>query len=174
MAKRKDDLYLDEEIVAGILAGGSQRQKYTNYLYDRYHRYIYTGIKKYKISLEQAQEAFADALIGVCKQIDNQKFRGESSISSYLFRAFSNRCVDKLRSATSYIGEEELEDHLNVPAYAHNMLQRMELKESWQQVSQLMDELGEQCKRLILDSEYFGFTMDELAQKMGFNKASTA
>lgn len=163
----------EAELIKGIKEEGALRQHYTGLLYEQYFDFIYAGKKKYKLSFEQAHDAFGDAVLKVCRQIQKGAFDGGGKLPAYLFRAFCNRCVDNLRKNASSIMQEDIAEHYDLPSPAKGILAEMELQEKWQELKFSMDELGEKCKRLLLEIEYYGYSQEEVAQRMGYNKAST-
>ncbi len=163
----------EAEIIAGIQATGAQRQQYAGWLYEKYFDFIYAGAKRYSLSFEQAHDAYGDAIIKVCQQIQKGAYEGKGKLSSYLFRAFLNRCVDIIRRNASYIQQEDIAAHYDLPATAKGILEEMEHAEQWEAVNAAMDDLGDKCKRLLLDTEYYGYSLEEVAQRTGYNKAAT-
>ena len=163
----------EAEIIAGIQSAGAQRQQYAGYLYEKYFDFIYAGAKRYNLQFDQAHDAYGDAIIKVCQQIQKGAYEGKGKLSSYLFRAFLNRCVDIIRRNASYITQEDIADHYDLPSQAKSVLEELEHSEKWAQADKAMDELGKKCKRLLLDTEYYGYSLEEVAQRTGYNKAST-
>lgn len=163
----------ESELIKGIQEQGALRLQYVGMLYERHFDFIYAGIKKYTLSFDQAHDAFGDAVIKVCRHIQQGKLDENTKLTAYLFRAFSNRCVDKIRRNTSSILQEDISTHYDLPSPAKSILEDIEQQEKWQQMEAAMDELGEKCKRLLLEIEYYGYSQEEVAQRMGYNKAST-
>lgn len=163
----------EAELIKGIKEEGALRQHYAGLLYEQYFDFIYAGKKRYSLDFEQAHDAFGDAVIKVCTAIQKGALDNGGKLSAYLFRAFSNRCVDKIRRNASSIMQEDIAEHYDLPSAAKDVLTEMEQQEKWQQMETAMDELGEKCKRLLLEIEYYGYSQEEVAQRMGYNKAST-
>ena len=172
MILRKKVTYTDQQIVEGILAGESQKQRITSYLYKQYVGYVIKGKRKYRISEEDAREAYADAIVGLCRQVERGVYRGDSKVSTYLFGAFSNRCVDKLRKLSS--NKVDWVDEIpSMPEKARGILHEIISKEEVERLSQFMNKLGEKCRQVLLDSEYHGYSVDEIAQRMGLKNGPT-
>ncbi len=174
MAKKNPKQYTEQEILTGLQQETGSRQLFIRILYEQNMDFIYSGIKRFRLSFEDAQDAYSDALIGVCRQIEQGNFRGESKLSTYLFQSFSNRCVDRTRKSSSHIIEEELEQYTHLPEKALSIIKQLEIHDEVRTVRHLMGQLGEKCKQILMDSEYYGYSMEEIAERMGFNKASTA
>lgn len=170
---QQDKLPTDAEIIEGIRSGGIRRQKLATQIYQQYMGYVYKGQKRYKLSLEDARDAYADAVTGVCRHIREGRFRGESKLSTYLFKSFSNRCVDKIRRLTSNSNVEWDELVPTMPDKAKTMIQELVIREDTERLLSLMDELGDNCKKILIDSEYYGFNMEEIAERIGFKNAAS-
>lgn len=163
----------DQDIIEGIRQGGTARQRLASQIYQQFMGYVYKGQQRYKLSLDEALDAYADAITGVCRHIEAGKFRGESKLSTYLFKSFSNRCVDKLRRRASNANVEWEDLTPTMPDKAKTMIQELVVKEDTQRLLALMDELGENCKKILIDSEYYGFNMEEIAERIGFKNAAS-
>lgn len=170
---QQEKLPTDEEIIEGIRAGGILRQKLAAQIYQQYMGYVYKGQQRYKLNLEEARDAYADAITGVCRHIEEGRFRGESKLSTYLFKSFSNRCVDKLRRRASNANVEWESLVPTMPDKAKTMIQEIVLKEDTERLLALMDQLGENCKKILIDSEYYGFNMEEISERIGFKNAAS-
>ncbi|MDX2250540.1 MAG: sigma-70 family RNA polymerase sigma factor [Bacteroidia bacterium] len=160
----------DEEIIAGILAGGKDREKTITKLYKEYFHLTRTGKKLFRqLSREDLTDAYTSAILSLINEVINHRFRGDSSLWTFLFRIFKNKCVDILRKNSS-----NPENHPEIPEYENepgNIFRGMEIKETFDRMLIVLDELGEPCKQIILDSEYFGYNAEEIAQRIGFKNA---
>lgn len=141
-------------------------------LYRQYWGYTIKGQRQYRISEEEAIEAYEDALIGLTRQLHKADFQLQASIGGYLYRAFCNRCVDRVRKNSSMTMESIDEMHF-LSAKARNHLQALLEKEEVGQLISLMDKIGQKCKRLLLEAEYYGYSIDELVQRLGFKDANS-
>jgi len=170
MLFRKKDELSDEEIMAGLRAEGNKAQRITNYLFDKYRGLVYKGINRYRLSEEDALDVYSDAIIAVGLQVRNGKFRGESKLSTYLFKIFYNRCINKVRDLKSKQLDlvEEMPDY---PQAGQSILQAMITQEEVNKLISFLNQLGDRCKEIILMREYYGYTMDEIAEKIGFKTA---
>lgn len=164
--KKKED-FSDELIIAGIKAGGSEGQRITNHLFDKHAGLVFQGMKKYRLTEEHALDVYGDTIIAIGSQIKNGKFRGESKLSTYLFRIFNNRCLNKVRDLKTK--QLDLVDEMpDYPEAGKTILQSMIHQETFDALLAFMDKLGERCKEIILLADYYGFSMDEIAEKIGF------
>lgn len=173
MEKRQEKLPSDSELIAGIKAGGVLRQRLVAQIYQQYMGFVYKGQQRYKLNQEEARDAYGDAITGLCHQIQQDKFRGDSKLSTYLFKSFSNRCVDKLRRRASHAKVQWEDLTPTMPDKAKTMIQELVLKEETNRILDLMASLGEKCKKILIDSEYYGFNLQEIAERIGFKNAAS-
>ncbi len=168
--KAQNSRFSDAEIIAALKKGGIDRQRMTTYLYRQYAGFIKKGIRKYSLTEEDSVDAFGDALIGLCSRISQDSFQLDGNLVGYLYRSFCNRCVDRVRKNSSSIIEQvELMPHMRLES--KNILKRLIQQETFRHIEQLLDILGPNCKQMLIESEYYGYSVEELAQRMGFKNA---
>lgn len=87
----------DADLIAGIRAGGAQRQLYENKLYKKYDYFIADGVRKHRLTEDDCFSAYSDAIMTVIENIVSSRFEGRSELKTYLYQIFSNKCVDAIR-----------------------------------------------------------------------------
>lgn len=172
MFLKRHQNYKDTDIIAGIQSGGIPKEKALKTLYQSHLGYIYKGKSRYHLSDEAARDAYQDAIIGLMRQIEGNKFRGDSKLSTYLYKIFSNKCVDQLKKKQTYLGEE-LEDSLpNLPEASHHFLKTFLAREEWLHLQDFLNQLGENCKQILIMAAK-GFKDEEIAESQGLKNAKT-
>lgn len=162
----------DQELIKAIRSRGGEEQAAMRMIYRQFWGYTIKGQRQYRISEEETVDAYEDALIGLSRQLQKPDFQLEGSIGGYLYRAFCNRCVDRVRKTTSL--PTETLDHANLlPSKAQTILQKLLVEEEVAALIALMDKLGGKCKQLLLDAEYYGYSIDELVSRLGFKDANS-
>ncbi len=63
-------------------------------IFSRYSYFIKDGQKRYSLSEQECFDAYADSILEMIKNVDTEVFGSRSSIKTYLYRIFSNKCVD--------------------------------------------------------------------------------
>ena len=168
----------DREIIDGLVINSSQRQHFEKALYLQYRYFIEEGSRKYKLSYEDSFSAYSDAVLSVIKNIINQSFNNNSSLKTYLFQVFSNKCIDLIRKRTTNIqkvhqsvAEPELLSHL--PDKSKNVIEKLIEQQKLLEIRQHLEVIGEKCKEILLLFED-GYTDKEIAEKLSYNSASVA
>jgi len=162
----------DQDIMAGIIAGGRRQEQSITNLYQRLFHLVREGKAQYPVLEEdELLTAYNSSIISFRKQVLKQAFRQESSIHTYIRRIFFNQCIDMLRKRSS-IKEEQRDKLPEVPtSNRQNSLQQLIIEDDFSHMLKLLNALGEICKEIILDSEYWGYSSEEIARRISFANA---
>ncbi len=168
----------DYDILQGIREGDSRRQLYENKLYEKYHYLVREAQFKHKISYDDAQSAYSDAILTVIDHVVNGRFEGRSEVKTYLYQIFTNKCVDTIRkNTTNKAGvhhTEGLEGALLwIPDESRTIVQKLISENEVALLQQHLRSIGEKCRGIIL-AWGEGFSDEEIAQQMGYNTAAVA
>jgi RNA polymerase sigma factor (sigma-70 family) len=166
---------LDDAIVSGLKAGGTERRMHERKLYEEFFYFIKQGERKYSIPEDECASAYSDTIIIVIENIITDKFEGRSSLKSYTFQIFMNKCVDFMRKKTTNknkvhntAGIDPL--IMTLPDKTRNIIQQLIEKSERSSLLQKLKELGEKCKQVLLLFED-GYTDREIAETMQYNSA---
>jgi RNA polymerase sigma-70 factor (ECF subfamily) len=158
----------DKSIILEIQAGGIHAERASTHLFRQYAYFVRKRPAKYALNEEDALDAFSDAYLAVVDHIKSGRFRGESSIKTYLSRIFRNKCVDKARkNATMKV--DWVEEFPDLPDESKDFLRKMISHEELKGVRQKLSQLSENCSKMLLMSAQ-GYSPEEIAQ--AFNLAS--
>lgn len=168
----------DREIIDGLMINSNQRSHFEKALYLQYRYFIEEGIRKYKLGYDDSFSAYSDAVLSAIKNIINKSFNNHSSLKTYLFQVFSNKCIDLIRKRTTNIqkvhhsvAEPELLSHL--PDVSKNAIEKLIEQQKLLEIRQHLEVIGEKCKEILLLFED-GYTDKEIAEKLSYNTASVA
>lgn len=170
---KQSPIYEDESIIAGIQQGGAMREQWITRLYGKYFRFLHQGKAKHNISEEEAKDAYSDAVIAVSEQIAANKFRGDSKLSTYLYRIFYYKCVDIIRQKPT-LRKVELQEAAEFEVLEADPLDQVIREEQLAELEGYLDQIGGKCKELLLDWGYWGYNMSEIAERMGFKDNKSA
>jgi RNA polymerase sigma factor (sigma-70 family) len=168
----------DTQLITGLQQGGAERKKYEGELYLTYHYFIREGCNKYNLSEDDSFSAYSDAVLSVLNNITSGRFEGRSSIKTYLFQIFSNKCVDLVRRNTTNKssvnhGTVVSEMLMQLPDAARNAVDKMMQKYNLQLLADKLKEIGEKCRDMLLLFEE-GFTDREIAEQLQYQTAAVA
>ncbi|MEO6328211.1 MAG: sigma-70 family RNA polymerase sigma factor [Ginsengibacter sp.] len=168
----------DIQILNGLLTDGNDRSRYEKALYWEYKYFIEEGSRKYQLSNDDSFSAYSDAILSVIRNISTQSFKNESSLKTYLFQIFSNKCIDLIRKRTTNkqkvnqsSAEPELLSHL--PDATKGIIEKMMDEQKLMAIKQYLEVIGEKCKEILLLFED-GYTDDQIARKLVYSNAAVA
>ena len=168
----------DRQVIDLLLRGGLDKRKGENILFSRHAYFIREGTRKYGLSDEDAFSAYSDSVLAAVEKIRNEIFKGESSLKTYLYQIFRNKCVDLFRknstdknsiNRTQSIGEQLL----YISDKARSIVQLLIEKADWRLLKERLSELSEDCRRMLLlwaDN----YSDREIALELGYKTADVA
>jgi RNA polymerase sigma-70 factor (ECF subfamily) len=168
----------DEEIIEGLLARNNQRQIYEKELYVKYNYFIDEGCRKYNMSFDDSFSAYSDAVLSVIHNVINSSFANRSSLKTYLYKVFSNKCIDFIRKKTTIkekVNVSAVEPELlgQLPDSAKIVIERLIDKQKVNALKQYLSEIGERCREILLLFQD-GYSDKEIAEQLAYNSASVA
>jgi RNA polymerase sigma factor (sigma-70 family) len=168
----------DKELIARLLQGGISKRKAEDQLFTGYAYFIQEGIRKYSLQEEDAFDAYSDTVLSAIEKVTNGSFESRSSLKTYLYQIFHNKCVDFLRKKTTnkYSVHRTLsikDSLLNISDAARSVIQRLVDKSDWAALRQKLDELSENCRKaLLLWAD--GHSDQEIAESIEYKTAAVA
>lgn len=165
----------EQKILAGLQSGGPQRRIYEEQLYDQFHYLIGEGMRKYSLPEEESASAYSDAIISVIDNIVHARFEGRSSLKSYTYQIFLNKCVDIKRKTTTNKGRVHQTYSIDslltlLPDNARNIVQQLIDNSNRSLLQKSLADLGEKCRQLLLLFED-GYSDKEIATELQYNSA---
>jgi len=91
----------DATIIHGLRQNDFNKRKAEDQLFTRYSYFIKEGIHKYSLTEEEAFDAYSDTVLYAIGSIASAEFEERSSIKTYLYKIFCNKCVDLIRKKTT-------------------------------------------------------------------------
>ncbi len=165
----------DREIIYGIREGGGAKRKSAQYIFSTHQGMMHKIRTKLHLSSEEIKDMYADAVSTVIWNIDTNKFKGESKISSYLYRILYNKSVDLLRHSTTHKNVAYLELSENENSSTTEEVERMlESSLDAEKVKVVIQKMGKPCSNIIIDWAYWGYSMSEIAQRNGLDDSDKA
>lgn len=165
----------DRDIINNLLQGGIHRKKGEEQLFNQYAYFIEQSMRKYSFPEEDAFNIYADTIIAAIAKITNKSFEGRSSLKTWLFQIFHNKCVDLIRKKSTNKGNVHrpmaISDMLlQMADTAKLVLQEMMEKTDKSRLKQKLEEIGENCRRILMQWAE-GFNDKEIAVAMEYKTA---
>ncbi len=165
----------DQEVIKAIRQGGGAKRKAAYHIFSAHQGMMHTIQKKLKLDQDQTKDMYADSISAVVWNIDTNKFKGDSKLSSYLYKILYNKSVDLIRHITTnkYVDYHELTEEENTPV-SDDPERILETSLDVEKVKSVISDMGEPCSSIIIEWAYWGYKMAEIAERNGLETADKA
>ena len=162
----KSNQYSDPELVSAIRQN-SHPEEPIKYLYAKHFDNLTNFVRVNKGSQPDAEDVFQEMILVFIDLVQKEKFRGESSIKTFLYAIIRNLWLNELKKRNrSLIRDTEYYDH---GAKADPDIQaNIEANEVRKQIFYLMDQLGEMCKRILVYFYYDDLSIKEIVERLEY------
>jgi RNA polymerase sigma-70 factor (ECF subfamily) len=165
----------DQELIENLRREGVTRSKSEEQLFTTYTYFIREGMKKYRISEDEAFDAYSDTILAAIEKIRSGSFEGRSLLKTWLYQVFHNKCVDLLRkSATNKNSVHQtasISDMLfQLSDTGKSVIQKLIDKADWDFLKQKLNELSDACRQLLTLSAD-GYSDKEIAVLIEYKTA---
>lgn len=162
----------DEALIRSLRENGLAKRKAEEQLFGQYVYFIREGMSKYSLPEEEAFDAYSDTILYGIDNIIKGIFENRSSLKTYLFKIFCNKCVDLIRKKTtnksSIHQTSSVSDLLFMIADpAKTVIQQLVDMADTDLLKRKLTELGEKCKKL-LSMFAEGYTDREITVEMSY------
>ena len=165
----------DRDLITNLLQDGIVRKKAEDQLFSQYAYFIEQGMQKYSFQEDEAFNVYADTIMAAITKITSHSFEERSSLKTWLYQIFHNKCVDLVRKKTT--NKSSVHRALSVPDMllqmadtAKSVIQEMMEKADKDLVTQKLKEIGENCRQILLQWAE-GFSDKEIAASMEYKTA---
>ena len=165
----------DEDIISNLLQNGRARVRGEEDLFNSYSYFIREGMHKYSITQEDAFDAYSDTILSAIPKIQDRSFEGRSSLKTWLFQIFHNKCVDLVRKNATHKNKvhktQEVSDMIvHLSDTSKSIIQQLVEKADWDKLKRKLNEIGQNCKDLLMLSAD-GYTDREIVEMMTYKTA---
>jgi RNA polymerase sigma factor (sigma-70 family) len=158
--------YTDTELLAALKSPGSIDGA-VKYMYREYYDTLKIYTCNNSGSDQDAQDIFQEVLVAFIDLAQKGKFRGESSIKTFLFSMNRHMWLNELKKRGRADKRDtifENEKDTTLPDISHVMAQN----EMQQQVLAVVEELGETCKKILLAFYYENLSIKEILANLSY------
>ena len=117
------------------------------------------------------EDLLQDVRLEIFRLLKEEKFRGDASLKTYLWRVTSNACVDKVRSQRRVHWEELDEAESYDPRPREELFQHMTDQENRDLAARVLAEMGEECIRL-WRMVFGGLSYRQMSRKTGVKEGA--
>jgi RNA polymerase sigma factor (sigma-70 family) len=165
----------DRQLIENLLREGTIKRKSEEQLFTAYIYFIREGIHKFTLSEDEGFDAYSDAVLSAIEKVRDGTFEGRSSLKTWLYQIFHNKCVDLLRKRTTNKNSVHHTAAINsmllqLSDSCKPVIQQLIDKADWESLIKQLNELGDTCKQLLTLSAD-GYSDKEIAQLMEYKTA---
>jgi RNA polymerase sigma-70 factor (ECF subfamily) len=165
----------DQDILQNLKQGGNFRRKAEDRLFGAYSYFIREGMEKYHLTEEDAFDAYSDAVLAAIDTITRGSFESRSSLKTYVFKVFNNKCVDILRkNATNKSSVNRTSEITGILFHlsdsAKSVIQELIERSDVEDMKRKLNEIGENCRSLLMLFAD-GYPDKEIALSMDYKSA---
>ena len=145
----------DQEILTNLALTGPPRRRSEDLLFKKYRYFVREGMDKYHIQEEDALDTYCEAVIAFIREFQNGRFEGRSSIKTYLYTIFFNKCVDLIRKnstkKSSVFQTTMITDRLEALSdSSRTILQQLVEKADHMKLRKQLQLLAENCQKMLM------------------------
>lgn len=165
----------DQQLIENLRQEGVMKRKSEEQLFTTYDYFIRQGMHKHTLSEDEAFDAYSDTILSAIEKIRNGSFEGRSSLKTWLYQIFHNKCVDLLRKKTTNKNNvhqtASISDMLfQLSDTGKSVIQKLIDKADWDFLKQKLNELGDTCRQLLTLSAD-GYSDKEIGVLMEYKTA---
>jgi RNA polymerase sigma-70 factor, ECF subfamily len=161
----------DKDLLEQIQSGDQAASKN---LFDAYHKTVFRLCSRMLRDSQEAEDVTQEVFLKVFLKI--KKFRGESNVSTWLYRITLNLCLNRLRRKkyARFLSLDFLLEKGSQPAQEPEKepLARLTQQEKKALVRNAVDSLPKNQRAAVILNHYMDFSYDEIAETMGLSTAS--
>ena len=161
--------YSDKDILSLIRKGDDDRA--LSYLYKKVLPKIKHLIHSNSGDQDEAYDIFQDAIMIFYKQVKLDKYKDEYEIAGFIYSVSRNLWINRVKRKNKSVS---ISEEIAVYETDSNLLDDLITEERETLVVQMLSEIGERCKELLLYSVFHKFSMKEICEKMGFSTENAA
>jgi RNA polymerase sigma factor (sigma-70 family) len=163
--------FSDDAIIAAIHSNDLDEVIF--YIYKQYAELISFNVVTMGGSLQDGEDIFQETVVTFIDLIRKNKFRGDSSIKTFLVSVARNIWLNELKKKKS--GDQRARIFETSRGQMDNdVLDNLNQREKREQLLSLMGRLGESCRKILTLFYYDNLPFDEIIRKMGYETEQVA
>ncbi len=158
--------YTDHEIIR-LIESGKSLEPPVGYLYSEHFENLTHFIRKNSGNRQDAEDVFQETIMVFVDMVQRGKFRGESSIKTFLYAIARNLWLNAMKKRDRMFVRDT--EQLNVSDGETEDLQAAIIRnESKRKVLEFIGQLGETCRKILIHYYYDNLSMKEICERMHY------
>lgn len=156
----------DKELLELMRGSKAQRDKALDAIYQNNREKTCSYVLGNNGSIDEAKDVFQEAMIAFYENVRDGKFKGESTISTYLYSIAKFKWLNQIKKNNIRSGHHE---KVTRDEFSEGPLATIIEGEKKKGVLELLAQLGETCKQLLIENLYHNASMKEIAESGAFS-----
>ncbi|HRI21353.1 MAG TPA: RNA polymerase sigma factor, partial [Panacibacter sp.] len=155
--------YSDQEIVAA-LKNSREMDKAIGFIYKNYYGLLEYYVVDNKGSKDDAADIIQEVLVAFIDIVQQDKFRGDASVKSFLYSITRNLWLSEMRKRNSADNRNRIFEK-GKDGIEQGAVTQLIKSEYYKAIQDLFERLGEKCKQLLLLVYYEDLSMKDILEK---------
>lgn len=156
--------YADAELV-NALKNPTEMDAAIRVIYKDYYGLLESYVIKNNGNKEDAADIIQETIVAFIEIAEQDKFRGEASVKSFLYAITRNLWLAELRKRNSAENRNRIFEKAK-DTTEEGVVQHLMRREHFDLVQQLFDKLGTKCKQLLMLVYYEDLSMNDILGQM--------
>jgi len=156
--------YSDIELISA-LKDRLQLDSGIRFIYKEYYGLLENYVVNNKGSKEDAADIIQETIVAFIEITAQDRFRGNSSVKSFLYAITRNLWLSELRKRNSADNRNRIFEK-GKDATEQETVQHLIKKEYYNSIQELFEKLGDNCKQLLMFVYYEDLSMKDIIEKM--------
>jgi RNA polymerase sigma factor (sigma-70 family) len=163
---KKQKEFSDGELIEA-LRNRLQTERALEFIYAKHYRLMELIVTNTGGSKTEAEDVIQEAIISFMQMVTRGQFRGEAKVSTVLYSITRNLWITELRKQNS---REARDAAFNLQQQKEGMdlAETVTRREAHQQVMDVFEQLGQDCKKLLTLFYYHELSMKEMMKQFEF------
>ena len=158
--------YSDVELIE-LIRSKHEIDNPVKHLYEKYFYLLSSNIEQNQGSREDAEDIFQEVVLTFIGLIRNNKFRGESSVKTFLFAINRNIWFNELKKRGRQLKRNE-KFTTALPDTETGIDRIISGREARQQIFSIIESLGETCRKILLAFYYENLSISEILTQLDY------
>jgi RNA polymerase sigma factor (sigma-70 family) len=158
---------IPDAVIIDTLQKGKSMDEAVKALYRDHFESLAWFVMNNSGSKQDAEDIFQDVIVSFIDLVKKGKFRGEASIKTFLFAMNKNTWLNELKRR-GRAGQRELKYEKEQDKMEMDTTHFIADREATKQVMDLVGELGDTCKKILLMFYYENLSMKEILEGLDY------
>lgn len=163
---RKQRDFSDQELIQA-LRNRVQTESALEYIYSKHYRLMELIVTNNGGSKTEAEDVIQEAIISLMQMVNREQFRGDAKVSTILYSITRNLWITELRKQTSREARDAAFE-LQQEKEGMDLAAMVARREAHQQIMDVFEQLGQDCKKLLTLFYYHELSMKEMMRQFEF------